>query len=155
MMLVKSISTIESVGRNLDPDFDIIEHAQPFIKEILTQQHSPGRLLDAAVNLGEDLAAFIRTAPDNVLQILRKMKDGQLKIDFMHKGLESPVNEFNRMIDKLILGLITSALLIASSLIVQTGKGPQLFGYSFVGIVGFGAAFLLVLIITWDILKRR
>ncbi|MDO8303804.1 MAG: AarF/ABC1/UbiB kinase family protein, partial [Sedimentisphaerales bacterium] len=123
MMLVKSISTIESVGRNLDPDFDIIEHARPFIKEILTQQHSPGRLFDAAVNLGEDITTFIRTAPDNVLQILRKMKDGQLKIDFMHKGLESPVNELNRMFDKLILGLITSALLIASSLIVQTGKG--------------------------------
>lgn len=155
MMLVKSISTIESVGRNLDPDFDIIEHARPFIKEILTQQHSPGRLLDAAVNLGEDLTTFIRAAPDNVLQILRKMRDGQLKIDFMHKGLESPVNELNRMFDKLILGLVTSALLIASSIIVQTGKGPQLFGYSFVGLVGFGAAFLLVLIITWDILKRR
>ena len=90
MMLVKSISTIESVGRNLDPDFDIIEHARPFIKDILTQQHSPGKLLDAAMNLGEDIATFIRTAPDNVLQILRKMKDGQLKIDFMHKGLESP-----------------------------------------------------------------
>lgn len=155
MMLVKSISTIESVGRNLDPEFDIIEHARPFIKEILTQQHSPGRLLDAAVNLGEDITTFIRTAPDNVLQILRKMKDGQLKIDFMHKGLEGPVNEFNRMIDKLILGIVTGALLIGSSVIVQTGKGPQLMGYPLVGIIGFGAAFVLVLLITWDILKRR
>ena len=155
MMLVKSISTIESVGRNLDPDFDIIEHAHPFIKNILAQQHSPGRLVNAAANLGEDIATFVRTAPDNVLQILRKMRDGQLKIDFMHKGLERPVNELNRMIDKLILGLITGSLLIASSLIVQTGRGPQLFGYSFVGIVGFGAAFFLALMITWDILKRR
>jgi ubiquinone biosynthesis protein len=155
MMLVKAISTIESVGRSLDPDFDIIEHARPFITNILAQQHSPGRLLHSAVNLGEDVTTFIRAAPDNMLQILRKIKDGQLKIDFMHKGLERPVNEFNRMIDKLILGLVTGSLLIASSLIVQTGKGPQLFGYSFVGIVGFGAAFVLVLLITADILKRR
>jgi ubiquinone biosynthesis protein len=155
MMLVKSISTIESVGRSLDPDFDIIEHARPFIKDILAGQHSPGKLLNAAVNLGEDITAFIRTAPDNMLQILRKIKDGQLKIDFMHKGLEGPVNEFNRMIDKLILGLVTSALLIASSLIVQAGKGPQLFGFSAVGIVGYFAAGFLVLWITWDIFKRR
>ena len=90
-----------------------------------------------------------------MLQILRKMKDGQLKIDFMHKGLEGPVNEFNRMIDKLILGLITSALLIASSLIVQAGKGPQLFGFSAVGIVGYFTAGFLGLWIAWDIFRRR
>jgi ubiquinone biosynthesis protein len=155
MMLVKSISTIESVGRSLDPDFDIIQHAQPFIKQILTRQHSPGRLLDAAVSLGEDVTTFIRTAPDNMLQILRKMRDGQLKIDFMHKGLEGPVNELNRMIDKLILGLVTGALLIASSIIVQTGKGPQFMGYPLVGIIGFFAAGFLVLWITLDILRRR
>jgi ubiquinone biosynthesis protein len=155
MMLVKSISTIESVGRNLDPDFDIIAHAEPFIKNILTRQHSPGRILDAAVNLGEDITTFIRSAPDNMLQIMKKMKDGHFKIDFMHKGLEGPVNELNRMIDKLILGIVTGALLIASSLIVQTGKGPQLFGYSAVGIVGFFAAGFLVLWITVDIFRRR
>ena len=67
-----------------------------------------------------------------------------------------PVNELNRMIDKLILGIVTGALLIGSSVIVQSGKSPQLFGYSIpIGIIGFGAAFVLVLLITWDILKRR
>ena len=155
MMLVKSISTIESVGRRLDPDFDIIEHARPFVKQVLEERRSPGRLLNSAMAIGEDIAAFIRTAPDNALQILRKIKDGQLKIDFMHKGLEGPVNEFNRMIDKLILGLITSALLIASSLIVQAGKGPQLFGFSAVGIVGYFTAGFLGLWIAWDIFRRR
>jgi ubiquinone biosynthesis protein len=73
----------------------------------------------------------------------------------MHKGLEGPVNEFNRMIDKLILGLVTGSLLIASSIIVQTGKGPQFMGYPLVGIIGFFAAGFLVLWITVDIFRRK
>lgn len=155
MMLVKSISTIESVGRCLDPDFDIIEHARPFIKKVLEERRSPGRLINNAMALGEDIASFVRAAPDNALQILKKIKDGQLKIDFMHKGLEEPTSELHRVIDKLILGLITSALLIASSLIVQVGKGPQLFGFSAIGIIGYFAAGFLALWIAWDIFRRR
>ena len=155
MLLVKAISTIEGVGRNLDPDFDIIGHAKPFVREALIRDRSPKKLFKDVTDFVQDVTTFVKTAPDSMLQILRKMRDGQFKIDFMHKGLEQPINELNRMIDKLILGVIAGCALIASSLIVQTGKGPQLFGYPTVGIIGVFAAGLLSLWIVWDILHRR
>jgi len=155
MLLVKAISTIEGVGRNLDPDFDIIGHAKPFVREALIRDRSPKKILKDVTDFVQDVTTFVKTAPDSMLQILRKMRDGQFKIDFMHKGLEQPINELNRMIDKLILGVIAGCALIASSLIVQTGKGPQLFGYPTVGIIGVFAAGLLSLWIVWDILRRR
>ena len=155
MMLVKAITTIEAVGRNLDPDFDIISHAKPFVHDALLRERSPKKILRDTMDFVQDVTTFVKTAPDNMVQILRKMRDGQFKIDFMHKGLENATNELNRMVDKLILGVITGCLLIASSLIVQTGKGPQFLGYPLVGIVGFFAAGILTLYIVWDILRRR
>ncbi|MEA3240007.1 MAG: AarF/UbiB family protein, partial [Pseudomonadota bacterium] len=41
MLLVKTLVTIEGVGRNLNPDFDMISHASPFVKELLAKRMSP------------------------------------------------------------------------------------------------------------------
>ena len=155
MMLIKALTTIESIGRELDPEFDIIEHAKPFVGNIIAKQYSGARILKEARVLSEDFGELVKSAPEETLEILRKIRAGQLKIDFEHKGLEEPINELNRMTDKLMLGLVTAGLLVASSLMAQIGKGPTFLGYPIVGIFGFFAAGLMVLWIFWDIIRRK
>ena len=44
MLLVKAIMTIEGVGRALDPSFQIVEYAAPFVEALIEQEYTPGVL---------------------------------------------------------------------------------------------------------------
>jgi len=40
-LLVKALVTIEGVGRELDPDFNAVEHAEPFAKKLVMARMNP------------------------------------------------------------------------------------------------------------------
>src|SRR6185369_70048 len=44
MLLVKSLVLIESMGRSLNPAFDMVEHLRPFIEKALLRKYSPVRI---------------------------------------------------------------------------------------------------------------
>ena len=54
MLLAKALVTIEGIGRQLDPDFNMISHMKPFMKKLIQEKVSPG-------NLSRD---FFRTTAD-------------------------------------------------------------------------------------------
>ena len=59
-LLVKSVSTIEGLGRMLDPDFEIIQHAEPFIRKIQKDKLNPKRLPRSCLNQVQSLSSFLR-----------------------------------------------------------------------------------------------
>ena len=42
MLLAKSLVIIEGMGRELDPDFDMVEHLKPFMEKALKEKITPG-----------------------------------------------------------------------------------------------------------------
>jgi len=40
-LMIKAPSTVESLGRSLDPDFQIVKHAEPFIRDIQSTRYAP------------------------------------------------------------------------------------------------------------------
>jgi ubiquinone biosynthesis protein len=92
-----------------------------------------------------------KVLPGQVRQLLKKMISDKFTIDFVHFGLENLVDEIDRSSNRLSLGMIISALIVGSSFIIMTGKGPLLFGFPMLGFIGFVMAgflgFLLALVI--------
>lgn len=56
---------------------------------------------------------------------------------FEHKGLEDLIHELDRSSNRLSFGLVIAALIVGSSLIIQWDKGPMLFGFPVIGVIGF------------------
>jgi ubiquinone biosynthesis protein len=155
LFLIKALGAVESTGRKLDPDFDMLSHIEPFVRAMLLKRFSPGRVLDNAQRVSEDLSRLARETPEHVLEILRRASSGQMRFDFRHQGLEEPFAQLNRMSDKLVLGIIIGALIIASALMAHAQVGPKLYGYPVVGGVSFLIAAVAGLWIVIDILRSR
>jgi ubiquinone biosynthesis protein len=143
-MLVKVLVIVEGMGRELDPQFDMVGHLRPFLEDALREKHSPGRLLkemaeafDAYLGLGRDL-------PREIREVLNKINRNKFRIDLEHRGLDRFSREMDRSANRLSLSLIIAALLIGSSIAMQTARGPLLlglpafafFGYLCAGVVG-------------------
>ena len=137
LLLIKALGTIEATGKKLDGDFDMVAYVEPFVRSLLIKRLSPQKMIDQAKLFAEDLSQLTRESPEHVLEIMRKLRSGKVKLEFHHKGLEGPFAQFNQMLDKVTLGLIIAAFIIASALIAHSRMGPTFHGYSVIGGIGF------------------
>lgn len=136
-LIGKSLLTIEGIGLALDPDFNLTEIAKPYVKEIILERKSPQRLL---LKLSNDLSEFYHLMvliPRQLSKTLKKMEEGIFKLELQHRGLENLINALDKATNRLSYSLILVAIIIGSSLIMQTDKGPQFMGFPVIGVIGF------------------
>lgn len=155
LFLAKALSTVEASGRKLDPDFDMVGSIKPFVRTMIAQRFSPKRLMHDTHLFTEDVVQLTQETPELLLEILRQFRSGRSRIEFHSRGLENSLERVNRIFDKLTLGLIISALLIASSLMAHAKLGPEWKGYPIIGGFGFLIAGGFVLYLIYDILRSR
>jgi len=142
-MLCKSIITIEGIGRELDPDFNIIKTAKPFVKQLLQERYNLRNLMKVVNETLLELKKVSKTIPELVKEAYQKIKQDNIKIDFEYKGIEKAVFELNKMVNRLVFSMIVSSIIIGSSLIIQAKFGPYMYDVPLLGVFGFLAAGLL------------
>ncbi len=142
-LMIKAMSTVEGVGVLLDPDFEMIEKAAPFIERVKKERLNPERIFWEILETGSDLVQLFKEGPGEMRDIFRQMRQGKVKIVFEHLGLEHFAFHIDRSSNRLAFALIISSLIIGSSLILRTHIGPFLFGLPVLGLFGFTIAGVL------------
>ncbi|MBD3393947.1 MAG: hypothetical protein GF418_17565, partial [Chitinivibrionales bacterium] len=85
-LLVRAIVTIESIGRQLDPDFNMIEHIEPHVRRIVYHNPRLKHLPFDAYFAVADLASLLRDLPFDFKDMMRMVKGGGTRIQFEHRG---------------------------------------------------------------------
>ncbi|KIH77044.1 2-octaprenylphenol hydroxylase [Geoalkalibacter ferrihydriticus] len=153
MLLAKALVTVEGLGRQLDPEFNMIEHLQPFIKKMVHQRLSPGNISRGMYSLVESYTSLVRNLPRDLKEFINRVNRNKFKIDLEHRGLEKLISEFDKSSNRLSFSLIIGALIVGSSLIIQSDKGPQLFDFPVLGLLGYSIAGVLGLWLAIAILR--
>ncbi|MEA1963067.1 MAG: AarF/ABC1/UbiB kinase family protein [Patescibacteria group bacterium] len=153
ILLAKSLVTIEGVGRDLDPDFDMVAHTKPFAKQLISKKYSLTNLWDRGSGSLRELFNFFEVFPKDFLWLIRNLRKGELNIGFQHKGLDKLIHEIDRSSNRLSFSMIIAALIIGSSMILGQPIGPFIFGYPAIGIIGYLFASFLGLFLIISILR--
>jgi ubiquinone biosynthesis protein len=139
-LLVKVLVIVEGMGRELDPQFDMVGHLRPFLEQALLERRSPGRLLKEVEQGVEAYLSLARNLPRDLKEVLSKINRNRFRIDLEHRGLDRFSRELDRSANRLSLSLIIAALLIGSSIAMQTNRGPLLLGLPAFAFFGFTCA---------------
>ncbi len=150
-LMMKALATMEGLGLVLDPDFDMTLRAAPFIERIKLERLSPRRIVDEMITMGADVIRLARATPDEVLDIMKQIKQGKIRLELDHHGLDMLKAALDSTGYRISLALVAGALIIGSSLIISAGKGISLFGFPVLGLAGLMIAALLALLM---IVKR-
>jgi len=142
-LLSKAMVIIEGVGVELDPDFDMVKLVRPFVRKLVVRRRSPGTVFKELKKFLEILYDWALSFPKDLKIVFDKLKKGTLKVEFEHRGLEGLINELDRVSNRIAFSVIVAGIIIGSSLIIQSDKGPHLFGYPLVGILGYIIAGLM------------
>ncbi|HEX7319710.1 MAG TPA: AarF/UbiB family protein [bacterium] len=136
-LLSKALVEIESVGEILDMDFDMVKLVKPFVQKLVLEKRSPKRIAREVRAFVEVLYDLALSLPKDLKIIFNKLKKGTLRVEFEHRGLENLLTELDKISNRISFSVVIAALIVGSSIIVQTDKGPHLFGLPVFGILGY------------------
>jgi ubiquinone biosynthesis protein len=140
MLLVRALAAIEGVGRQLDPSYKMVERARPLLEQIAKDSFTPAAIARGVGEFGREVGEALQQVPRDLVDLVAKAREGRLEIRFVHKNLEHFVQEMDRSSNRLSFAVVIAALIVGSSLVVQRGGGPDVFGVPALGLAGFIAA---------------
>ena len=97
------------------------------------------------------LTQVLDEMPQNVLRLSRRIQKGQFSINLDIKRLEQLNTQLDRITNRLTMGIVTAALIVGSSIVMNIDAGPKLFGLPFFGLIGYLLAFANSLWVIWSI----
>ncbi len=136
-LMMKALSQVESLGVELDPDFEIITRAKPFVQRVQMARLNPKRIAEELFESGSELVSLLKDIPGEVRSILEQTRNGKLKIIFQHRGLDRILTTLDRSSNRVAFAIVLAALIIGSSLIVLSGIPPKWGDVPIIGLVGF------------------
>jgi ubiquinone biosynthesis protein len=127
MLLIRCLVSLEGVGRELDPSFNLSVHLAPFVEQVVADRYNTRRMLDRAVAETRQVARLARDLPRHLGRSLEKLSKDELKMQFEHTGLDRLMTELDRSSNRLVIGLVMSSLIISSSLMLRASVQPWWF----------------------------
>jgi ubiquinone biosynthesis protein len=122
MLLIRCLVTLEGVGRDLDPSFNLAAHLAPFVEKIVSDRYSPRHMVDQFFNESRNMGRLLRDVPYYVGRSLEKLSKDELRVQFEHTGLDRLMTELDRSGNRVVIGLVVSALILSSALVLRTGS---------------------------------
>jgi ubiquinone biosynthesis protein len=154
VLLDKAIATLASVGIELYPEFNVFEVAKPYARNLMIERFSPERMLARAQKESHELVRIGAEIPHQLHDILDELRDGQIDVGFVHKGLDEFMHKVDVAFNRLVVALIVVGGLIGSSLIgIFATHGPFVFGVNFLSFIGFILSGALGVWLLWGVIR--
>ena len=153
-LMLKAFSTVEGVARMLDPEFDMISAAAPFIKDVKLARFKPERVAGDFIDLVSKLLQFLHQFPKDLLELTSLIRQEKLTLRIEHKGLETMLATHDQISNRISFSIVIAALIIGSALIVISKTPPLVYGISLIGIIGFFAAAIMGIWLLVAILRK-
>ena len=152
-LFFKSLSTIEGVGRMLDPEFNAVENIKPIVLKFYKTQFSIKNLLAKIKELPQEMIEFLDYTPKDLKTIFKLMKEGKFKVELEHVGLQKMEESIEKSFNRLTVSIIIASTLIGSSLLLLAKTPPLIYDIPLFGIAGFSTAVVMGLILAYSIYK--
>jgi ubiquinone biosynthesis protein len=154
VMLDKAIATLGSVGVELYPDFNVFEVAKPYARDLMLERFTPRRIASRARREGWRLTQMAADLPYQLHDTLEQVRDGQIEVGFVHKGLDDLLAKLDTLFNRLVIALVVVGGLIGSSLIGIFAKtGPHVLGLHVVAAFGFSMSAVLGVWLLWSVVR--
>ena len=149
MLMLKVIIMILDIGIKLDPDFSFEKRTHPFLENISDRMHLPDHLVRQASRSLMEATDAMFDLPRNVNRTLKKLATGTVTVEIVETDVRKLQQSLERTTDKLLVGIITGAVVIGSSLVLLSSNIQlpnfvwilAVFGYSAAMLVGFYALY--------------
>lgn len=153
-LLLKTVMMAEGLAAQLVPDFRLTAVLVPYAERLLLRRYSPLRWARRLGTAGLEAAELGVELPEQLRRLLRELERGGLQLGMRPEGFEPLLGHFERLTNRLVLGMLASSFIIGLAVLMAAFHPPgteNLIGPVFG--LGFVLAVLLGLYLAWTILR--
>lgn len=154
-MLARGLVTIESTVMLIDPHISIIEIAANHVANHMAKHFDYKKEVVNTAKKFYDASSNMLQLPIQFSDVMRMIMKGRLKINLDIMESSVPMNAINHMVNKLVVGIVSAGLLMASSLLCTTQMTPKICGIPALGFIGYLTAVGLGIWLLITVLKER
>ncbi len=135
VLVGKALITIEGVGKEIAPDFDIVAESRPLFLELLRKRYSPQRIGNELLRRMERMSGATSQLPEQLQEVLEDLRLGRLAIRTTDTETRDASDRLGR---RLFSALVCGACLLTGSQLLMRGYGrlgPSLMGLALAGII--------------------
>ena len=152
-LLLKTVLMHESLVTRLDPSFEFTAVLVPYARGMMLRHFSPLGWGPTFAQAAIDYARLGAELPQQLRRLLSSLLRGDLEIGVNPASLNPILLRSERIVNRIVLGMIASALVIALAVVLAAFdvRGDPKIGV--VLIVGFVLASVLAMYVAWSILR--
>lgn len=154
-MLGRGVMTIEGVLAACCPDVSFLKIVSAHLAGEAASDFDLSKELRHKARDFYNLFSKGIEIPAHLDDVLKMAIKGQTKLNLELTGSEEPLGNIDRMVNKIIVCIITAALLISSSNICTTDMSPKMLGIPILGALGYLAALILGGWLLFSVLRRK
>ena len=117
-LLMKTVVVMQGVGLGLDPDFDIFETSQPYLRHLFRQTLLPGTWGPELLKRITDWNDLVSGFPRHANRILDQMERGDLGVVVEVPELREAISEIDIIANRIIFAVIIAALIVALAFLI-------------------------------------
>jgi len=151
-LLTKAFVSLEGMGRQLDPDYDMITQAEPFLRKQMLNRLSPEQLFKRTRKGVADGFEVLTGLPKDTHDLVKTLQSGQFRFHMDVEQAEHYLDRVDKSVSRLIMGIVIAALIMGSSIVMTVSGSDIPFGLSVFAMLGFSGAVigaLYLLYINW------
>jgi ubiquinone biosynthesis protein len=141
-LLLRTLVELEGTAQQLSPDFSLAELIRPFYTTMVRRRLSVRRIFGRLQHAYRDWERLVESLPRDLGDVLKRVRDGTFSVHLDLRHIDPVIN-------RLVLGVITAALFVGSSLLWSMKAPPTISGVSVFG----GAGYLIAAYFTWRLLR--
>jgi len=122
LLLLKTFIQTEALGKILGSEASLLEAARPYAEKFLERRYNPKKFFH---DLGREVrttGGYLRTMPKLMHDLLRQTAQGKQRLELRHTGLENLNSQFTKGVNRLTVGFIISASIIAAALVLNSSQ---------------------------------
>ncbi|MCL5961819.1 MAG: AarF/ABC1/UbiB kinase family protein [Chloroflexi bacterium] len=118
-LMSKTLMMHEALARHLDPEFNLAEVIGPYARELALRAYLPQRWGKRLLPALLDLSQLMVTLPRRVDRLLGQAERGNISLNMRVQETEHVLDSLNRMVNRLILGIVAAGFTIGLAQLLQ------------------------------------
>ena len=153
VLLVKAFITLEGLGRQLDPAFDMASEAAPYLQQALLAHMAPKAVARRGWRSLSNAVSLLTDLPRDLRQLLKAAQRGKLQVQVDVPPLDRFTERMDKASNRLALAILTAAMIVGSSIVISVEKEPLLAGFPPLGVSGFVLALIGAMVVVFSIIR--
>ena len=154
-MMFKALAMSDKLGRDMNPNFELMKQIQPFAEKLLLEQMNPMTALKRLKTYKHEIGELMDDAPRDVRQLLKQLLHGKMHFEHSVQGMTNLSKVFDGVFNRLAAAIVLAAMLVGSSIVVHANPKPHWYGTSIMGLLGYVVSAVGGVLLLWDMMKHR